>query len=634
MPPAWLAAPVVTIDERVLAEPAVTVGLLHGAWANREPVVVALAVDPARFRTPASHPFEPWQLDAGFEIWPDRLQFLVWANAYDARASGERNEPVWWWARKAERIGARVTPDGPADVLLPDGRSAWIDGGPRRPFALADEVVHRESVELGALTAVPRPKDPMAQLAPDQLAAVAHEAGPARVIAPAGSGKTRVLTERLRHLLVDRAYERGLVLAVAYNVKAHEEMEERLGDLSPRVQTLNGLGYAIVANALPSRPTVLGVSEVRAIIQGLLPVRPRRANTDPIEPYVEALGSIRLGLRDPVEVETSRDDVPGLAQAFGPYRKVLADRGVVDFDEQVYRAIELLVGDGVFRQRMQASCRHLLVDEFQDLTPAHVVLLRLLAAPAYDVFGVGDDDQVIYRHVGADPGFLIDFDRYFPSAVNHALEVNYRCPVAVVDAAKTLLTYNNRRVTKTIRSGPGAALGATRLATIRHPPDSGASELVAAVQSWLGEPGVRPSDIAVLTRVNSLLLAPHVALARAGVPVLSVLRPDVLQRTGVRAALAWLRIGADPDAVRGDDLTEVYRRPFARLAAMDYQVVPWPADGTRDAQDRREDRRREGLAEGRWPDRRRRTHRGRGGHRHDGERPCASFATTSGSKGR
>jgi DNA helicase-2/ATP-dependent DNA helicase PcrA len=560
-PTAWSAAPVVTVDEAALADPAAAVISLHGAWANRQPVVVALAVDPARFRNPVSRAIEPWRLDAGFELWLDRLQFLVWANTYDARARDGRAEPVWWWARKAERLGAQATLDGRADVVLPDGRSAWIDGGPRRPFALADEVVHRESVELGALATVPRPTDPTAQLAPDQLAAVAHGAGPIRVIAPAGSGKTRVLTERFRHLLVDRAYEKPLVLAVAYNVKAREEMEGRLRKLSPRVQTLNGLGYAIVASGLSRRPAVFDETEVRTIIQSLVPARPRRVNTDPIEPYIEALGSVRLGLRDPAEVEGSRDDVPGLADAFGPYRKALADRGVVDFDEQVYQAIELLVSDGAFRQQMQAGCRHLLVDEFQDLTPAHVLLLRLLAAPAFDVFGVGDDDQVIYGHAGADPGFLIDFDRFFPGAANHALEVNYRCPIAVVDAAHALLGYNSRRVVKTIRTGPGAALGATRLATVRHPPDTGASELVAVVQAWLDEPAVRPADIAVLTRVNSLLLAPHVALARAGVPVLSVLRPDVLQRTGVRAALAWLRVGADPDAIHGDDLAEVYRRP-------------------------------------------------------------------------
>ena len=103
---------------------------------------------------------------------------------------------------------------------------------------------------------------------------------------------------------------------------------------------------------------------------------------------------------------------------------------------------------------MQRSCRHLLVDEFQDLTPAHVLLLRLLALPELDVFGVGDDDQCIYGHAGADPAFLIDYDTLFPGAGQHALHVNYRCPVAVVDAASTLLGYNLRRIPKSIVAGP------------------------------------------------------------------------------------------------------------------------------------------------------------------------------------
>ena len=99
----------------------------------------------------------------------------------------------------------------------------------------------------------------------------------------------------------------------------------------------------------------------------------------------------------------------------------------------MYAAIETLLVDGEFRRSMQRSCRHLLVDEFQDLTPAHVLLLRLLALPALDVFGVGDDDQCIYGHAGADPAFLIDYAIAVPGAAEHALHVNYRCPADVVD---------------------------------------------------------------------------------------------------------------------------------------------------------------------------------------------------------
>ncbi|MGE0796595.1 MAG: 3'-5' exonuclease, partial [Acidimicrobiia bacterium] len=281
---------------------------------------------------------------------------------------------------------------------------------------------------------------------------------------------------------------------------------------------------------------------------------------DPTAPYREGLSANRLGLRDPEEVEAERDAVPGLAAAFGPYRAALARAGAVDFDEQVYGAVERLLRDGDERRRVQAGHRHLLVDELQDLTPAHVLLLRLLAAPGLDVFGVGDDDQVIYGHAGADPGFLIDFASLFPGAASHPLEVNYRCPERVVAAARTLLSYNHRRVAKEIRAAAGADPAPDALVVRAHPTDAGARELVAVVQGWLVD-GVAPAQVAVLTRVNSLLLGPQVALTEAGVPVSSTLSPDVLERTGIRAALAYLRLGASPERLAGDDLQEVLRRP-------------------------------------------------------------------------
>ena len=561
VPEAWATAPVLTVDEAAVARPGAVVAALHEAWAARRPVVVALAVAPERFRAPESWAVEPWTLDPGFEPALDRLHFLVWANTYDARGDGP---PVWWWARKAQRAGAHATPGGPADVVLDDGRPAWIDGGPRGPLdphELGAVVVHAETVEQGRLAAAPPPAPPRAQLAPDQLAAVGHGAGPARVIAPAGSGKTRVLTERLRHLLVDREYERGTVLAVAYNKKAQEQLEERCAAFRPRVRTLNSLGLALITEAHGRPPRVLDERDVRRIVDDLVPRRPRRANTDPIGPYLDALSLVRLGLRDPAEVEDERDDVPGLAETFPAFRRRLAEAGAVDFDEQVYGAVEVLLADGAYRRAAQAGCRHLLVDEFQDLTPAHVLLLRLLASPALDVFGVGDDDQVIYGHAGADPAFLVDYETLFPGAASHPLEVNYRCPVAVVDGARSLLSYNARRVPKEIRPASAADPAPSALEVGRHRPEAGAAALADVVRRWLDEPGVQPASVAVLTRVNSLLLAPHVALAEAGIPLQSVLRPDVLERTGVRAALAYLRIGADPERIDGADVVEVYRRP-------------------------------------------------------------------------
>ena len=568
VPAGWEAAAVVRVDEDALSAEASVVEVLHRAWASRTPVVIALGVDPAVFREPRSFPGEPWRLGAMFDPWPDRLHFLVWANTYDARNEGV--PPIWWWGRKAGHL-AGATDAGAewGDVRLADGTEAWIDGGPRagfRPDEVAGiPVIHRESVALGSLAPVPPVRPPPADLAPDQLAAVGHRGGAARIIAPAGSGKTRVLTSRLRHLLSDRGYERDGVLAVAYNKKAQQEMEERTADVRPHIQTLNAAGYRLLAEARGPAPRLLDEREVRRLIERFVPIRRQRANTDPVGPYLEALGTIRLGLCDPEAVEEWRDDVPGLAAAFEPYRAALREAGAVDFDEQIYGAVEVLLADGAFRRRAQERCRHLLVDEFQDLTPAHVLLLRLLAVPQLDVFGVGDDDQVIYGHAGADPAFLIDFDRLFPGAADHPLEVNYRCPAAVVAQAANLLSHNQRRVAKAVRPGPDASAAPDAVRVVHHPAAGGAAALVEVVRAWL-DAGVAPGDVAVLARVNALLLAPQVALLEAGVAVDSALGLDALGRTGLRAALAYLRIAAAPDGrIAAEDIMEIVRRPSRGL---------------------------------------------------------------------
>jgi DNA helicase-2/ATP-dependent DNA helicase PcrA len=561
-PAAWADAPRVVVTEAAREDPA-TVTALHQAWSTRTPVVIELAIDPAEFRAPEHHRAPLWELGAGFDDLAERLHHLVWTNSYDATGPGE---PVWWWARKAARLGA--TEGGDADIVLPDGSSAWVDGGPRAPLEVplaGAAVIHRESVELGLLRPQSVPVAPRAELAPDQLAAVAHRSGPARIIAPAGSGKTRVLTERYRHLLADRGYEREAVVALAYNKKAQEEMAARLPGLGARIQTINAWGYGIVAEAWGRRPQVLDEREVRSIVERLVPSKQRRVNTDPIQPYLDGLSLIRLGLRRPQEVEDSLDDVTGLAAAYEPYRDELRRRGAIDFDEQVFGAVEALLHDGALRRAVQGAHRHLLVDELQDLTPAHVLLVRLAAGPAADVFGVGDDDQTIYGHVGADPRFLVDYGRYFPGAHEHALEVNYRCPAPVTAAAATLLSYNDVRVAKEIRPGPGVDTDAASFAVVTHAADTGARTLVDAVAGWLAEPDSTAEEVAVLARVQSLLLAPHVALTEAGIPVDSILDEGVLSRLGVRAALSYLRIAVAPDDVRGTDLSEVHRRPSRGL---------------------------------------------------------------------
>ncbi len=560
-PPAWRDAARI-----VAAADDETVARLHRAWVAREPVVIELGMADGELAAPEVGAEPPWRLGGTFTFLRERLHFLVWANSYDAR----RDLPVWWWGRKAEAAGAR--PGGAADVVLPDGRAAWVDGGPRGPKpGLPDAVVHAESVALGQLAEAGFGDAALAGLAPDQAAAAGHRSGPARIIAPAGSGKTRTLIARVRHLLGDLGFEPGIVTAVAYNNRAAAEMRERLGgDRGASVRTIHSLGWEILREARGG-VTLLDEREVRARLDPMVRV-PRRPNTDVIGPYLEALAEVRIGFRDPAAVEADRDDVPDFAAIFRRYRERLHRRGEADFDEQVYGALEALLADPELRRRRQAACRHLLVDEFQDLTPSYLLLLRLLASPGLDVFGVGDDDQTIYGYLGADPGYLIDYPDLFPGAGRHDLEVNYRCPEPVVEAAGHLLSYNRRRLQKEVRPGPAAVADRNALEVERVASADLAAAAADRVAGWLAEADA--GGVAVLARVNSALLPVHAALADRDIPFHSPLGPDLLRRTVLAAALAWLRIGLDPERIRRADLLAAVRRPARGLNRVAAELVP------------------------------------------------------------
>ena len=583
-------------------EPGATVDSLHAAWADRRPVVIELHVETDQLRARQRCDKPPYALTPAFELELERLQFLVWANAYDARGS----EVIWWHGRKAARrfadAGVSLGDDG--DITLVDGTPVFIDGGPSHPPRLSSgfEVIHRWNAEAGVLRfarhaapglAVPGadlpgattpgeamlgadlldPETPgtasASALAPDQLAAVVHGSGPARIIAPAGSGKTRVLTERLRHLIADRGVDPAAVTVLAYNAKAADELRDRCADIiapgGPDIRTLNSIGLSICNQSEErGRLKVLDEAGARDLVGSVFEIR-HRANTDTVVPYLEALSAIRLGLIDPDQAEETFPDAAGVAEGFDHYREALVAAQAVDFDEQIYRAIEILLTDPAIRDRAQERCRYLLVDEFQDLNPAHLLLIRLLNAPGFDCFGVGDDDQVLYGYSGATPEYLIHYDRYFPSAAHHALEVNYRCDPVVVGAATHLLSYNRERVVKTIRPAPGRTPDDQGLILRQAPGEHLASVAADIIAQWRTA-GTDLTDMAVLTRVNSALLPIQVALSEAGVPCLSTLTARVLGRTGVRTAFAYLRMGMNPERIGRRDIEDTVRRPSRGIA--------------------------------------------------------------------
>jgi DNA helicase-2/ATP-dependent DNA helicase PcrA len=189
-------------------------------------------------------------------------------------------------------------------------------------------------------------------------------------------------------------------------------------------------------------------------------------------------------------------------------------------------------------------------------------MLRLVGAPAYDVFGVGDDDQVIYGYAGADPEFLINYDRYFPGGTHHALNTNYRCPAKVVDAARNVLSYNRRRIDKAIVAAKPDDAGDT-ITTARAAPERLALLAIEQATTWLSN-GAAPEQLAVLARVNASLLPVQILLQEANVPCWTPVSVAVLNRTGTRTALAYLRLAlaaATGNGLPGSDIAIAARRP-------------------------------------------------------------------------
>ncbi len=574
LPDGWGTAQRCIVGLADVGDPTRLVAELRRLADDRLPCVFEIdgAVETA-LAAPQTNAAPIHQVGPRFTFELSALHHLLWSNSIDAR---DPSRPTWPVAQQACDLGATPAGESTAgDVVLPDGTAVWLDGGPVRHTDPIDgvAVVHRIAIEHRSLVPFGS-NSSMADLADDQLAAVTHPGGASRVIAPAGSGKTRVLTERARHLLVQWCLPASSVCLVAFNKRAQEEMSARVADLRGlQVRTLNAIALAIVNgsapfSAQPAKMTTITEPDVRRII-GKLVEFPRKRNADPVALWIEALSLARLGLRDPGDVEALYDgDVDGFAAMLPRYRHELSRSRSLDYDEQIVRAIEILLTDTAARAAAQCACRVLLVDEFQDLTPAHLLLVRLLAGPDGCVFGVGDDDQTIYGFNGADPQWLIDFADHFPHAGDHPLEMNYRCPADVVAAAATLLQHNWRRVPKTIRAA------STTDGMVVEPGADAVSTTVAIVADAVAE-GFATGDIAVLTRVNSLLVPVQVALGLAGIATHGGVGAEYADRAAVRGSLAWLRLATTSGGLSRVDVEEALRNPSRPLRP---NIAGWVAE--------------------------------------------------------
>ncbi|HET9615435.1 MAG TPA: UvrD-helicase domain-containing protein, partial [Candidatus Limnocylindrales bacterium] len=288
----------------------------------------------------------------------------------------------------------------------------------------------------------------LARLAPDQRAAATAPPGPILCVAPAGSGKTTTLVARIAWLIASGATEPDRIVAITFNKRAADELDERLtAALAPlglpagavRVRTFHALGLEILRGAgQPVEPLVDRLAVLRAIAPEVGPAGWRQLDT--------AFSRLKLDV-GVTAGDVAQDPEPGpIARAFLAYEAELAAQGGLDFDDLVARSLRLLETDTAVLTEWRTRATDLLVDEAQDLDRAQLRLALLLAAPANRIFLVGDDDQSIYGWRLADVRRLLGLaETSLAGLLRVDLVTNYRCPGPVIDRAVRLVEHNEER---------------------------------------------------------------------------------------------------------------------------------------------------------------------------------------------
>jgi DNA helicase-2/ATP-dependent DNA helicase PcrA len=382
-----------------------------------------------------------------------------------------------------------------------------------------------------------------------QKEAVLTVSGPLLIIAGAGSGKTRVITHRLAHLIAGEKYSAAGILAVTFTNKAAKEMRSRaaklVGDAVHKawISTFHAACVRILRaeiGLLGYDPEFLIVddSDQRAIVREILAGTGR--NSSEPEPYLWAISRAKNLLLTPSEL-TARAETHAehdQAEVYALYARRLRDIGAVDFDDLLFLTVQLFQQHAECLARYQERFHHIMVDEYQDTNHAQYVLIRLLAARHRNLCVVGDDGQSIYGFRMADITNILNFQADYPEARVIKLEQNYRSTQVILRAANALISHNPNQLEKKLwtHNKPGVPI---RLCMTPSDRDE-AAFVVQEIQFLAGTRHF--ADIAVLYRSNSQSRLLEEQFLRCRIPYRVVGGFRFYDRAEIRDTLAYLRL--------------------------------------------------------------------------------------------
>ena len=404
----------------------------------------------------------------------------------------------------------------------------------------------------------------MPELNPAQLEAVTHRGTPLLVVAGAGSGKTRVLTQRIAHLMRDGGVRPTEILAITFTNKAAREMAERVAALvGPASRAMWVMTFhSACVRILRREAARLGISTSFSIYdaadsQRLMSMVLRDLGLDPKRHPPRAFSSRVSQLKNElVDEETfaRRAETPAdqaLAEAYGEYQRRLRRANAFDFDDLIAVTVALFELFPDVAEHYHRRFRHVLVDEYQDTNHAQYMLVRRLVGdgsdgiPPAELCVVGDADQSIYAFRGATIRNIEEFERDFPDARTVLLEQNYRSTQTILDAANRVISRNAGRRPKRLWTESGA--GDPITVYVADDEHDEARFIAEEIDTLTDAEGYRPADFAIFYRTNAQSRSIEEILIRVGLPYTVVGGVRFYERREVRDAIAYLRAVANPD---------------------------------------------------------------------------------------
>jgi DNA helicase II / ATP-dependent DNA helicase PcrA len=417
--------------------------------------------------------------------------------------------------------------------------------------------------------AVAKPQEYLADLNPAQREAVLTTEGPLLVVAGAGSGKTRVLTYRVAHLISACGVQPNEILAITFTNKAAGEMRERLeGLLGPLARAIWILTFhAACGRILRREAPRLGyktnftiydqADQVRLTKQCLeeLDRDPKRFVPGGIHAQISSAKNQLIGPEEYLSRVASFYDQT-VADVYRLYQKRLHDSNAVDFDDLLMLTVEVLERFPEALARWQKAFRYVLVDEYQDTNHAQYRLLQLLAGKHRNLMVVGDPDQSIYAFRGADIRNILEFERDFPETRVIPLEQNYRSTNTILRASNSVIAHNRERKEKNLWSELGEGLP---VHVIEVEDEHAEARFVAAEIAALVEEGYSADEIAVFYRTNAQSRVLEDVLVRQGIAYQVIGGPRFYERAEIKDLIAYLQVLDNPfDAV---SLQRIANRP-------------------------------------------------------------------------